>query len=117
MGLNRDSFKKMFPNLAKEMESEENKVDIGSVRTDDRTGERAVADRYACYEPDVIDFIRRCDTCEQAEEIIFFLERKGELQKVYAQKLRRQLKKEGVRSFGPKKEHDYYLKHGGRQAP
>jgi hypothetical protein len=40
------------------------------------------------------------------------MERKGEIQRQYADKLRNQLKKEGLRSFGPKKEHDYYLKHG-----
>ena len=33
--------------------------------------------------------------------------------KEYAVQLRRQLKKEGVRSFGPKKEENYYFKKGG----
>jgi hypothetical protein len=110
--LNKESLKRMFPNLAKEMASEENKVDVGSVRTDNQTGERASSEKFAHYMPDVIGFIRRCDTCEQAEEIIAFLEKKGELQKTYAQRLRRQLRTKGVRSFGSKKEHDYYLKHG-----
>jgi hypothetical protein len=63
--------------------------------------------------PDVIDFLRRCDTKDQAEEIVAYMERRGEIEKQYADKLRKQLKKEGVRSFGSKKEHDYYLKHGG----
>jgi hypothetical protein len=62
--------------------------------------------------PDVIDFIRRCDTEEQAEEIIGYMEKRGEIEKQYARKLREQLKDKGVRSFGPKKEEDYYLKHG-----
>ncbi len=115
MELNRKSFKKMFPNLAEEMESDENKVDVGSVRTDGQIGEKAASDRSAHYVPDIIDFIRRCDTNEQAEEIIAFLEKKGEVEKTYAQRLRRQLKEKGVRSFGPKKEQDYYLKHGERQ--
>jgi hypothetical protein len=36
----------------------------------------------------------------------------GEIDGKYAQKLRRQLREKGVRSFGTKKEHDYYLRHG-----
>lgn len=34
MELNKKSFKRMFPNLANEMESDESKADINSVRTD-----------------------------------------------------------------------------------
>jgi hypothetical protein len=60
--------------------------------------------------PDVIDFIRRCDSNKQAEEIINYLRKRGEVNREYARKLRRQLKEKGVRSFGPKKEEDYYSK-------
>jgi hypothetical protein len=110
--LNRETFKKMFPNLAKELDSDESKVSVNSVRTDARTGEQAVSERFVHYSPDVIDFIRRCDTEEQAEEIIAFMEKRCEIEKLYAEKLRKQLKSKGVRSFGPKKEEDFYLKHG-----
>ncbi|MEA2070632.1 MAG: DUF2095 family protein [Asgard group archaeon] len=64
--------------------------------------------RFAGYEPDVIDFLRRCDTDQQAEEIISFLEKKGEINKKEAKRLRKQLSEKGVRSFGPKKEENYY---------
>ncbi len=104
--------KRMFPNLAKELGDEENKVPINSVRTDTPTGEKAATRAFVNYDPDVIDFIRRCDTDEQAEEIVSYLEKRGEIGKQYANELRRQLKEKGVRSFGPKKEKDYYLKHG-----
>jgi hypothetical protein len=40
------------------------------------------------------------------------MEKKGEIKEQYAQKLRRQLRRKGVRSFGPKKEENYYLNHG-----
>jgi hypothetical protein len=43
------------------------------------------------------------------------LERRGEVDREYASKLRKQLKEKGVRSFGEKKENDYYLKHGHQQ--
>ena len=112
MEFDKENFKKMFPNLVKELESGENKVAVNSVRTDDQMAEKACSQRFVNYTPDVIDFIRRCDTEEQAEEIIAYLERRGEVEKQYAEKLRKQIKEKGVRSFGSKKENDYYLKHG-----
>jgi hypothetical protein len=108
----KETFKKLFPNLAKELEFGENKITVNSVRTEVQVGEKAASKRFVNYMPDVIDFIRRCDTEEQAEEIIAYLEKKGEIEKQYAEKLRKQLKERGVRSFGSKKEEDYYLKHG-----
>ena len=112
MESDKETFKKLFPNLVKELESDKNKVAINSVRTDIQTGEKATSKRFMQYTPDVIDFIRRCDTEQQAEEIIDYMEKKGEIQKQYAKRLRKQLKEKGVRSFGPKKEENYYFKHG-----
>jgi hypothetical protein len=111
--LDKETFKKMFPNLAKELELSEHKLSINSVRTDLEEGEKASSrGRFVNYMPDVIDFIRRCDTEEQAEEIVAYMERRGEIGRDYAAQLRKQLKEKGVRSFGPKKEENYYLKHG-----
>jgi len=115
MDLDKESLKKMFPNLAKELGDKDNKVRVNSVRTDHEKGEKAAVMRsFDDYVPDVVDFIRRCDTKEQAEEIISFLENRREIDKRCAKKLRDQLKKNGVRSFGSKKEHDYYLRHACR---
>ena len=112
MEFDKETFKKLFPNLAKELDSKEHKVAINSVRTDIQTGEKASTQRFAHYMPDVIDFIRRCDTEEQAKEIIDFMEKRGEIERQYAKKLRKQLREKGVRSFGPKKEENYYFKYG-----
>jgi len=112
VGFNKDTFKKLFPNLAKELEASENEVAINSVRTDTHAGEKAASKRFTYYTPDVIDFIRRCDTERQAEEIIDYMEKKGEIKLQYAKKLRKQLKEKGVRSFGLRKEENYYFKHG-----
>jgi hypothetical protein len=113
--LNHESLKKIFPNLAKELQTSENKVQVNSVRTSQEDGEEAATSQsFDRYVPDVVDFIRRCDTKKQAEEIICYMESRGEIDKKYAQKLKKQLKDEGVRSFGTKKEHDYYLKHSGQ---
>jgi hypothetical protein len=109
----KETFKRLFPNLAREMESGENKVAVNSVRTDTKSAERAASRCFVHYDPDVIDFLRRCDTPEQAEEIIAYMERRCEISHEYAAKLRKQLKEKGVRSFGPKKEENYYLKRAG----
>jgi hypothetical protein len=64
--------------------------------------------RFIGYNPTIIDFIRRCDTEDQAEEIITFLEQKGEIDNSEAKKFREQLTKKGLRSFGSKKKEGYY---------
>jgi hypothetical protein len=126
--IDKKSVKKMFPNLIKELEGGESKVKIDSIRADAATAEETVTDaeetiiaeaeealpdKFRHYNPTVIDFIRRCDTCAQAEEIVAYLQKRGEITEEYAAEVRSQLKKEGVRSFGPKKEEDYYFKQGG----
>ncbi len=130
METDKKSMKKMFPNLIRELEggSDESKVKIDSVRADAAAAEEtftdaeettiaeaeeALPDKFRHYNPDVVDFIRRCDTCAQAEEIVAYLQKRGEISSEYASEIRRQLKKEGIRSFGTKKEEDYYFKQGG----
>lgn len=100
----------MFPHLAKELEAGEYRIPITSVRSDLQAGEKASSKKFVGYMPDVIDFIRRCDNEQQAEEIINYLEDRREISRDYAERLRKQLKEKGVRSFGSKKEDDYYLK-------
>ena len=113
METDKKSFKKMFPNLSEELEGGASKISIDAVRTDFGEDEKPLPDKFSNYDPTVVDFIRRCDTKEQAEEIIAYLEKRGELTEKYAMELRQQLKKEGVRSFGSKKEENYYFKQGG----
>lgn len=113
MQIDKRRFRKMFPHLAKELEGEEQRVTINSIRSDVETGEKAAPNKFATYMPDVISFIRRCDNEQQAEEIIDYLEKRGEVSHNYAQRLKRQLKERGVRSFGTKKEEGYYLKQSG----
>ena len=109
----KKKFQKMFPNLAQELDSGNDGTKITSVRCDPATSEKAVSKKFTDYSPDVIDFLRRCDKAEQAEEIICYMEKRGEISCEYAKKLRKQLKTKGVRSFGSKKEDDYYLKQDG----
>ena len=111
--MDKSSFKKTFPHLSKELEGEENKVPINSVRTDSETAEKTFCDKLHNFNPTVVDFIRRCDKEEQAETIIAFMEKRCEITPKHAAQLRAQLKEKGVRSFGPKKEDNYYFKQGG----
>ena len=113
MEIDKKRLRKMFPHLSQEMEGKEYGIAITSVRSDLPTGEKASSKKFANYMPDVIDFIRRCDNEQQAEEIINYLEGRKEISNDYAKRLRKQLKEKGVRSFGSKKEDDYYLKQGG----
>ena len=129
MAIDKESLKKMFPNLYKELEQGEVKISIDSLRrnpqeADGETTEAAekevepkaattTPDKLRHFNPNAVDFIRRCDTQVQAEEIIAYLQKKGEITEEYAEELRCQLKQEGVRSFGPKKEENHYFREGG----
>ena len=109
--INKEQFKKMFSNLVKEMNSSEQKLAIKSIRSNTETAEKVAKAQknLSNYDPDIIDFLRRCDNKQQAEEIIAYMENRGEVTRNYAQKLRQQLKKKGLRSFGSKKEEGYYF--------
>ncbi len=129
MATDKKSLKKMFPHLYKELETGDVKVPINAVRKNPQEAEEAAEceeceeedfasrtetpDKLRHFNPCVVDFIRRCDTEAQAEEIITYLQKKGEITQKYAEELRCQLKREGVRSFGPKKEEYYYFREGG----
>ncbi len=110
--MDKKSFKEKFPNLYREVEGGENKVAINSFRTDGEASEEA-CNKLRNFNPTVIDFIRRCDTEEEAKTIILFLEKRKEITSKQAAQLRKQLKTKGVRSFGSKKEDNYYFRQGG----
>lgn len=103
-----DEFRKKFPNLARELEQNAMRVSINSVRYEVKDDSDT---KTLCgYVPGVIEFLRRCDNAEEAEKIIDFLEKRGEISHEYAVKLRTLLREKGLRSFGFKKEHGYYFK-------
>jgi hypothetical protein len=101
-----------LPHLAAEMGQSEVEVKIEGVRWEEtnrtRQSIKPGAQRFSGYSPDVVDFLRRCSTDEEALEIIIFLEKRGELKPVHAKELRKQLQSKGVRSFGSKKMWGYY---------
>lgn len=126
MAIDKKSLRKIFPKLYKELEQGECKVPIDALQKnaeaqearDAESAERELEpsvppDKLRHFNPSAVDFIRRCDTESQAEEIIMYLQKKGEITKEYADEILCQLKRKGVRSFGPKKEENYYFREGG----
>ncbi|MGD2201017.1 MAG: DUF2095 family protein [Candidatus Bathyarchaeota archaeon] len=105
--MDKDKFRKLFPHLAEEIEKGVSKVDI--TVDEGEPGVESTNDRkWSGYDPDVNDFLRRCKTEKQAEEIIDYLEEKGEINTERAAVLREKLKEEGLRSFGEKKKPGFY---------
>ncbi len=100
-------FKKKFPKLAAEMDKGVSKADVKF-----RVKKPKPSTKFAGHDPNAIDFIRRCKTEDQAYEIIEYLEKKGEITKEQAEDLSKKLKEEGLKCFGPRKEHGYYDKEG-----
>jgi hypothetical protein len=132
MATDKKSLKKIFPHLYDELETGEVKVPINAVRKNPLEAEEAAVgeecedcteeefapctetpDKLRHFNPSAVDFIRRCDTEAQAEEIIAYLQKKGEITQENAEQLRCQLKRDGVRSFGSKKEENHYFREGG----
>lgn len=101
-----------LPHLAAEMERSVTDVRIDGVRWEEteRTRQQIATSKtpYSGYSPDVVDFLRRCSTEEEALEVIEFLEKRGEISKVHAREIRKQLRTKGVRSFGSKKSWGHY---------
>ncbi|HJX22832.1 MAG TPA: DUF2095 family protein [Candidatus Bathyarchaeia archaeon] len=96
--MEKNEAKRLFPNLLKEIECEEQTVAIGSVRSNTKSGEE-----YALGEPlDVISYLRKCEKEEEALEIIGYFEKQGKISSEYAKNLRIQLLQQGLRSFGKK---------------
>jgi hypothetical protein len=100
-----EEFKKKYPKLAKEMEIGKGKSDL-KFEAEKRKPKRI----FAGYEPNIIDYIRRCTNETQALEIIEYMKSREEITNYEAEKLCRQLEEEGLRSFGVKKSPGYYEK-------
>ncbi|MCC6017541.1 MAG: DUF2095 domain-containing protein [Candidatus Verstraetearchaeota archaeon] len=108
MAMDWETFKKNFPNLAREIEGNICSMKLG-FENSPKSGRHYVP-KFRGYNPNVIDFIRRCDTELQALEIVDYLEKRNELPHEEAERIRVLLKEKGVRFFGSKKESGWYFK-------
>lgn len=109
MEIDEKTFKKLFPNLYREMMAKRMSIPIDATRTTIEEAEReAEKRRDRPSMPGPIDYLRRCENDQEAMEVIDYLEKRGEITNQEAEKLRKQVKEHGVRSFGSKKEWGYY---------
>jgi hypothetical protein len=99
--MEKKEFKKKYPKLAEEME-------LGVGKSDLQFESEKPKRKFAGYNPNIIDFIRRCTNENQALEIIEYMKERNEITVLEAEKLLKQLEDEGLRSFGAKKTHGYY---------
>lgn len=107
-----EEFRRVFPSLTKELQEKQTQsFKIDGVRVMPEEPQEGTPEKRT-YLPDVVDYIRRCDTVNQAVEIIDFLLKQNEISPSDAKAIKSQLRTEGLRSFGAKKEKDHYLHHG-----
>jgi hypothetical protein len=97
-----EKLRRKYPNLARELEEKIMCVEVRGSRTSEEDFQDGM--------PDAIDYIRRCKSVQEAEEVINFLERTNQISKPKANELREQLYSQGLESFGPHKEFGYYMK-------
>lgn len=109
MEIDKEEFKKKYPKIAKEIEKNSNIIKINCVKTVLDSNNKDNRERFRGHTPSVIDFIRRCNTLKEADSIISYLEKRGEISLEYGKSIRRQIKDKGIRSFGSKKKENYYL--------
>ncbi|MHA1541475.1 MAG: DUF2095 family protein [Candidatus Hodarchaeales archaeon] len=110
-----DDLKEKFPKLHAEIASDGMKIKIDDVeesfsRSDETDETLESTDLFRNFEPSTIDFIRRAQSDKEAEEIIFFAQKQGNISPEEADKLLDQLGKEGVRSFGSIKTSGHYFR-------
>ncbi len=108
-----EDFEKMYPKLNRELREGrtvrlEIRRDMGTESDAKETARKIVKH----FTPAITDFIRRCDNIEQAMEIVDYMLKRQEISETEARRIKTQLKENGLRSFGSKKEADHYLKYG-----
>lgn len=103
-----DITSEFFPNLIQDLSKDEHvEVKIDALRQDQEAEYKKIDE---LRNPDTIAFIRRCDTEDQAEEIIRFQLKRCQITEEQANRYLEQLKTLGLRSFGSRKEQGYYEK-------
>ncbi|MEM2158406.1 MAG: DUF2095 family protein [Sulfolobales archaeon] len=96
-----DEFRKLFPKLSKEIIDE--KSSSGTIS-------ELSKDPLENYTPNVYDFLGRIKNVEEGLKVIDYLEKRGELSKDLADKLRNELITNGVNAFGERREFGYYYR-------
>ena len=95
--VDEEELKDVFPVLSREIKSGEK----GILEEESRTsaGSKKVR-KFQGYTPGATDFLCRCKTEKEAEEIIQYLLKKGEITEEHAEYLQNQMKEKGLEFFG-----------------
>lgn len=100
-----EEFEDVFPTLFREIKDGEK----GILKEEQRTSSGSKkARKFRGHTPGAIDFICRCKSEQEAEEIIDYLLRKGEITEEYANNLKKQLQEKGLEYFGEHRTPGYY---------
>ncbi len=100
-------FKENFPHLYEEIKNRTKSISVDGVRTSSEEGEKASKSDESPV-PNVVDYLRLCEDEDEAVEIIDYMEDEGKIDSEYATKLKTQLVKQGLRSFGSKRKPGEY---------
>lgn len=100
MEWDKEKFKRMFPNLYREIEEGKYNINIKKLQQDP----------WRDYQPSPEDFIARARNEMEAMEIINYLERIGEISAEKARELRDKLAKNGIDSFGERRTPGFYFR-------
>ncbi|WFO76042.1 DUF2095 family protein [Desulfurococcaceae archaeon MEX13E-LK6-19] len=103
MRMSIDEFKKKYPNLYRELTSDDSMSMTLSV-------EKPFDDPWRGYIPGPIDYLRRAKTVEEAVRVIDYLLEHNEITEEEAREYKEKLMKEGLEAFGPRKESGYYYR-------
>ncbi len=109
MKISKKRFGKLFPHISEELGKK--KSIIESSKKSEKIGvmNHEQLDPLLNYTPDAIAYIRRCNSLEQAREILEYLKGRGEITHECAEHLEEQLHNKGLLSFGRKKDQGYYV--------
>ncbi|MFW9828736.1 MAG: DUF2095 family protein [Candidatus Thorarchaeota archaeon] len=118
---NEDEFNKEFPNLIKEISSKKKLLKIDSVRTEKahiskESNQNSINSMpKELFNPEALDFIRRCTKKEEAIEILDYLLRRNEISHKQFNKYKKLISQEGglerlIEQCGGLKEPGYYMK-------
>lgn len=108
MQWDRERFKKMFPNLYREIQEGSMRISVSYRKNHE--------DPWRGYEPSPEDFIARANSLKEAEEVIDYLERTKKISREKAEELREKLHREGLAGFGEKRTPGYYFRKAGSSA-
>ena len=100
-----EDIKEMFPALYREIKENDQWLKESETRTSHGTKKIR---KFAGYIPGVIDYLCRCETDEEAREIIEYMLKRGEITEEYASELLKQLEEQGLESFGEHRTAGYY---------